>query len=109
MFIETGLTISLQQYLSESQAIPIIGPLLVSPLKAVISVVQLAAGSTLALLSATLGSLFRSPSTMKFAAISGLHAGLGLLSLCYSLANIISLGILGFYLEQTIKSTLPYC
>ncbi|MBA3603676.1 MAG: hypothetical protein H0W50_08560 [Parachlamydiaceae bacterium] len=108
MFIETGLTILIQQYLSQSQAIPVIGPLLVSPLKAVISAVQFVAGSALALISATFGSFFRSPSTMKFAATSGLHAGLGLLSLCYSLANIVSLGILGFYLEHTIKSTLPY-
>ena len=106
---ETGFLVSIQCYLSESQAIPIIGPSLVSPFKAALSTVQIIVGLVFTLISATLGRLCRSPAAMKFAATSGLHVGLGILSLCYSLVNMLSLGILGFYLHHTIKFSFPYC
>ncbi len=106
---ETGFLTSIQCFLSESQAIPLIGPLFVSPFKAALSLIQIIAGVAFALISATFGSLFGSPAAMKFAATSKLHVGLGILSLCYSLVNMLSLGILGFYLQHTIKFNFRYC
>lgn len=96
--VETMLNV--QRYLSRAQATPVIGPLLVSPVKAVVSTAQLIAGLVATIFLGTLSMLtFNDFLAAKTLQALG-HAGLGFTGLAYSVSNFISLGIVGYRFES---------
>lgn len=93
---------SLQRALSRGQATLIVGPLLVSPVKACVSVAQIAMGLFFMVVCAAACIAFRSP-CLGFSAATGFaHAAMGTTSLIYSLANILSFGGIGYSVENRI-------
>lgn len=88
-----------QRSLSTSQNIPIVGPLIASPIKAVISTAQLisAIAATVFLGSLAVVTWDETLRILTFEAIA--HCGLGLIGLIYSLSNIITLGIVAYKIE----------
>lgn len=90
---------SVQRSLSKAQATPIVGPLLVSPIKALVSVAELIVGIAGSILFGTLAVLTFNDYLGGKAVESLGHAGLGLLSLMYSISNILSLGLVGYRFE----------
>ena len=90
---------SIQRNLSKAQAFPVLGFIIASPVKATVSVVQIVASGVLGGVSFGCG-LFGNSKSMDFAAKSlGCNFD-GWVSLGYSAANIISLGILGIIVES---------
>ena len=89
-----------QRALSSAQATPIVGPLLVSPVKAVFSTAQLVAGVAGTILFGTLALLTFHPDLASLATKSIAHVGMGALGLMYSVSNFISLGIVSYRLEN---------
>lgn len=92
-----------QRGLSRAQAIPLIGPLVVSPLKAAVSLVQFVVGFFFSVICGSLcvmGVLSERLATSTFTALK--HTGLGFIGLGYSLMNIFTLGILSMKVEGGI-------
>ena len=91
---------SVQRSLSTGQAIPVVGPLVVSPIKAVFSVAQLIAGIAGSILFGTLAIVSNFTRPLDEIAFKSLqHAGLGLIGLMYSVSNMLSLGIVAYRFE----------
>lgn len=106
-----GIMWDIQRYLSKGQAIPLLGPALVSPLKAVVSLVELVVGFIFAVIFAILTALTLcltnkdlSNGLGKNAFTAATHSALGLVSFGYAVANMLSLGILGYILENPCDS-----
>ncbi len=103
-YADMSLLPAMQAVLSRAQAVPIVGPLLVSPVKAVASVLQIAIGifSAISLgLSAALTGL-RNLDKRTVQALS--YASLGYLSFCYAAINMNTLGIFGFLVEFVLHA-----
>jgi hypothetical protein len=90
----------LQRSLSEAQAIPVFGPIIVSPVKAVVSLAQMIMGlaSFILLGSATL--VFQKKCLLDKSITALGQVGLGLIGITYSLSNIITLGYAGYFFES---------
>ncbi|MCH9626503.1 MAG: hypothetical protein S4CHLAM2_01250 [Chlamydiales bacterium] len=91
----------MQRGMSRFQAIPVVGALFVSPVKAVISLVQAVVGFLFAVVLGTVAIVCKNEWASEKAWIALKHTGLGLASLAYSLGNMISLGALGFTVERS--------
>ena len=86
-----------QSRLSYMQAFPLLGPLIVSPIKAVISCAEIVAGVACTIIFGTISliSLFQL-SWSRRGIIDGIgHVGLGSLGFIASVLNIATLGISG--------------
>lgn len=90
----------IQRSLSKLQAIPVIGSTLVSPVKAVVSLAETVAGIAGAIIFGTLAVVTSSPYCAEKCIKSVAHIGLGLLGFMYSVSNFISLGIVGYTVEN---------
>jgi hypothetical protein len=100
MFSDIGPLFSLQRFLSTAQTIPLIGPVVFSPIKATVGVIEVIAGIILGSLSAVFGTLFLSEPLLKCAVKSIEIAGHGAISTAYAVGNFFSFGILGWGLEN---------
>lgn len=115
---------SIQNELSRAQAKPVVGPLFVSPIKALAGVVQTVACLALSFFLGATSNLFLNLGIMsddgkreKWFAKAGHFekaaddylacAGYGLGSVAYSFANMATLGILGYRIE-TQSSTIRW-
>lgn len=89
-----------QNRLSLAQSFPIFGPLIVSPVKAVISAIQFVAGivfgSLKGIFEALSGSHYHHSEAREWL-VMGRH---GLKQLAYSVVNMLSLGIIGAMVER---------
>ncbi len=99
-----GTMYNIQRSLSEAQAFPVVGPLVVSPIKAVVSVAHLIVGLAGSILFGTFAILSGNKTLSKMAFKSFAHTGLGLVGLAYSVGNFLTLGILAYKIEiLTVK------
>ena len=89
-----------QRNLSTAQATPIVGPLLVSPIKAVVSVAQLVVGAVGSIFFGLLAAISLNDKLGELAFKSLCHTGMGLLGLLYSASNFVSLGLVGYRIEN---------
>ncbi len=89
-----------QRTLSVAQATPIMGPLLVSPVKAVVSIAQLIVGVVGSIFFGFFAALTFNDRLGELAFKSLCHAGMGFLGLLYSVSNFVSLGIIGYNIEN---------
>jgi hypothetical protein len=99
-----------QDFLSKAQALPIFGPIVVSPIKALTSTVELVAGIAGVILfgSLTCLTLLVVP-RVGFACLEATYLSLRLAShgkneLVYSLVNMISLGLIGAICENNKRT-----
>ena len=92
---------SLQRVFSKAQIIPLIGPIVVSPVKAIVGLVEIVAGSVLGLLSGVFGTIFLSRPLLGCSVTSLKIACHGALSVIYAVGNLLSLSILGWIVEIT--------
>ncbi len=100
--------IDVQRKLSISQTIPLAGFLIISPIKLVVSILQMIIGLAAAILLGVLATLVCSGSLAEKSFISLIYVGVGALSFAYAIANLISMGGLGYLLEvELIKKTEP--
>ncbi len=94
-----------QRGMSKAQATPLVGFAIISPIKAVVSLVQIAVGLVFAVICAIFSAFTGGCGTpcgkgfTKGACTSMAHAGLGMISLTYSIVNILSFGIASLVLE----------
>lgn len=88
-----------QRTLSKAQAIPLVGPVVFSPVKAVVSLAQIIAGVAGTILFGTVGFFTDSPSILKPLGHSIGHMGMGLTSFVYSGINMATLGLFGISME----------
>lgn len=97
--------LNVQRGLSVSQAVPVVGPIFVSPIKFGVSAVQFGVGLPVTIVAgAASGICFGKCNAINnFALYSLGHAGMGGGSMAYSVANILSLGILGYKLEKALS------
>lgn len=106
---EEGFLYEVQRTLSRAQAFPILGPLIVSPIKASLSIIMIIAGIILGTIVYVASRALNSAS-LKERAMLILKVGpdLGSCSLLYSVVNILSLGIIGAIAEYMFSySALP--
>lgn len=97
------LEFEFQQKLSKMQAYPVVGPIFVSPAKAVCAVIQTIISLTAAVFLGLLAIVF--VNVRPYAGIAFLYAGTGLIGLGYSVVNILSLGYIGYKIERPCTST----
>lgn len=107
-YIETGrlgtvnTMFEVQRQLSEWQATPVVGPLVVSPIKAVVSLAETIVGVVGTIFFGFLSALtgLTSDDLIGYTFKSMGHVGLGLAGLAYSIANFATLGIVGYSIEK---------
>lgn len=92
-----------QRVLSIGQAIPIIGPVVISPIKLLVSIIEFVVAGSFALLAGTYGATFKDNSASEFAGRSLELMIFSPFSMLYSIGNMISLGLLGLAVELVIK------
>lgn len=115
---------SIQNTLSRAQAKPVVGPLFVSPVKALAGIVQTIASLALSFFLGAASNLFLNLGIMssddskrekwfekarvleKAADDTLSLAGYGLGSVAYSFANMATLGILGYRIEKYVPTAL---
>lgn len=89
-----------QRTFSIRQTIPVIGPILFSPIKALTSLVEIIMGIALSVIFLVAGILCCCSCYLYGKSIECItHTVTGTASLIYSLANILTLGILGYVIE----------
>ncbi len=96
---------SLQRSLSSAQATPIVGPIFVSPVKAVVSTGQLITGLAIGILFGSACVAYQNGTCARASLTGFSHAGHGIMSLMYSIANMLSFGTVGFAIESTISNS----
>lgn len=89
----------LQRRLSFCQALPLVGPLVVSPIKLAVSIVQTVSSIALYIFFTLLYMVSFDQTILSLTFKSGGHALMGLVGTTYSIANMLSLGILGLRIE----------
>ena len=85
---------NVQETLLKAQATPLVGPIVVSPVKALISTAQLVAGIAGIILFGPLIVICNNKYCAKKAFCCVGHIGTGLIGLVDSIVNIVTLGIL---------------
>lgn len=96
-------TWGVQRNLSTAQAFPILGPIFVSPVKALVSVVQLIVGTVAAIIFGSMTIVSSNRIFNQKAFKSSEHAEMGLYGFIYSVSNFMTLGIVGLKIEQMSK------
>ncbi len=92
-------TLKFHNFADAGQAVPVVGPLIASPLKAAISIIQLVVGTILGMITACIGACRHSNKTLNFSASCFEQARQGGSGLAYSLANIFTAGILAYRIK----------
>ena len=97
-----------QRVLSRGQAIPVVGPIFVSPIKLAVGLIQVIGGIVIGVFAA-LGAFLTSSETLNRVASMAFNEVLvGGISIGYSVANIVTLGIFGYCLEDGLKENNRY-
>jgi hypothetical protein len=94
--------IDTQRTLSKAQAIPVVGFLLASPVKALFSTLEFIVGIAATIFFGTGAVLILNDKLAGYAWKALQHAGLGLTGICYSIGNVLSLGLLGYRIESIV-------
>lgn len=89
-----------QSNLSTYQAVPIVGPIVVSPIKASMSSLQISGGLAAGLGFAATTLISDNNKLKDYTIDSFAECGNGVISLAYSIVNIASLGIVGYAVEN---------
>jgi len=97
-----SLSVSLHAHesLNKAQAIPVVGPLIASPIAAVVSLAQLIVGVVGGIFSLIVSVLTNGKHLSKPTFTLFGHAGLGLLHFTFATANILSLGYVAHKIKQ---------
>jgi len=93
-----------QQTLSIAQAYPILGPIFVSPVKAICALIQTVVSLTCVIFLGLLAILFEGVG--PYAGLAGAYFATGLVGIIYSAINILSLGYIGYKIEKSYTPTL---
>ncbi len=95
-----GLAFNVQKKLSQMQITPVVGPLLVSPIKAAFSLVQFisALAATIFFGSLAILTLNAPLSIYAFRAVG--HQGLAITGFAYAIVNLCTFGLIGHKLEH---------
>ena len=88
-----------EECLSKAQGTPVLGPVLVSPVKATLGAVSIVCGIALAILGAFPGFICQSEFFKRVSAGGVAIFISGIRSLTYSLSNMLTLGILAYKWE----------
>lgn len=96
-----GALYDTQRVLSRGQAIPIVG-LLVSPIKIAVGIVQVVAGIAIGVFAGLGFLITKSQPLINVAEFGFNEMFVGGSSIGYAVANIVTLGILGFCVESNI-------
>jgi hypothetical protein len=100
--------ITVQRKLSILQTIPLVGFLVISPIKLVVSILQMVIGLAAAILLSVSATLVCSENLAEKSFISLIYVGVGVLSFLYALATLASLGGLGCLFEgELIREGQP--
>lgn len=97
-----GCETDFQKGMSRAQAYPLVGPFIVSPVKALISIVQTIVCLVGVIFLGLLSIPFKTPRDGGL--LAGYYTVSGLISFSYSVINILSLGILGYKVERPCQS-----
>lgn len=91
---------TIQRALSIGQAVPILGPAIVSPIKAIVSLIEgIAAGILYGVGKAFDKCFNKGWGESEFTRLSKCLAVHAAVNLCYSIVNMATLGLAGLYLE----------
>lgn len=90
----------IQSGLSRFQAVPIIGPVVGSPIKALVSTAQLVIAVAGKIIFGGLSCCTNNTFVKETSIAASRHFSMGLGSLCYSVINVLSLGIIGYCYES---------
>ena len=93
---------NVQRTLSRFQAVPLLGPVVGSPIKAMVSTAQIVAAFVAIIFWGSLFSITQSSSMFDRTATSLGHLTMGAAGLAYSIVNLFTLGLSGFILETNI-------
>ncbi len=88
-----------QKKLSQAQAVPLIGPLLVSPVKAVVSLEQIIGGVAMTAILGSVGVITQNNWFIDKAVEGFDHVGQGVCSYSYAVINVCTFGIAGAVIE----------
>lgn len=88
-----------QRCLSRAQAIPAVGFLLVSPVKALVSLVQLIVGIAGSILFGVLLAITLNPCIFRITMTSLGYSAMGLFDFLYSVSNFVSFGLVAYRVE----------
>ncbi len=91
-----------QRGLSRFQAVPLLGPIVGSPIKALISTAQIVVAFVAMIFYSSLFSFTRSQTMFERTATSFGHLTMGAVGLAYSIMNLCTLGMGGLFLETNI-------
>lgn len=94
---------SIQRDLSQSQSIPVVGPICISPIKAVVSIAQIIAGLAGTILFGPIAYFTHNNELALLSVHSFLYLGTGIIGLLYSVTNMLTLGILGLSIERKME------
>jgi hypothetical protein len=103
MSINLGYMGFLHEHLSKAQAVPFIGPVLISPIKATIGIIQIVAGIACSIFFLFYAACSCTKRRLTHSVTSLHHAKQGVTSFFYSLANILSAGYLAYRREEIAK------
>jgi hypothetical protein len=97
----------IQRSLSSAQTFPIFGPLVVSPVKASISLVQTIVGLASIIFLGMGACILQSYPLTTMTLIAMGKTGLGIIGLIYALSNILTLGYIGYVCELHYQIAHP--
>ena len=97
---------TVQNTLSEFQSIPIVGTFVGSPIKALVSTIEIIMGIAAAILFGPIYTLTNSTTCRDIALVAGFHTIMGMGHLLYSVANFATLGTLQTMLRNVMNMAL---
>ena len=97
--LSTPFSQDMQNILSMGQAIPVVGPICVSPVKAIASVGQTIVAIAASILFGSLALLTNNKTLDHIYIRSQKNVNSGICHLAYSIINMLTLGIVGFKKE----------
>ena len=88
-----------QFFLNKAQAVPVVGPVFVSPVKAVVSIAQTITAIAACIFFNALTRLTKKENLALLYIKSQAELSLGFFNLAYSIINMLTLGIIGYKKE----------
>lgn len=89
-----------QRAMSRAAAIPIVGPIFVSPVKGLVSLAQMVAGLAGAIFFGSLSVCLKNDWYVETGLVAIGHVGMGALGFVYSVSNIATLGLAPIQFER---------
>lgn len=98
-----GFNTRVQFHLTRAEGTPVVGPIFVSPIKAVFSVAQMISSFAIAVILGALAGITRNEWLTQHALSYMVDAHLGFLGLQTSVMNMLSLGTTGYQLAKPLN------